>query len=110
VRNSLPAQGQLILEAVEETADGVIFRVRAKHLPRCPACSECRVSYHSRYIKRMRDLPWQGRRVEIHLQTRRFRCRNKKCNQKIFAERLSAVAAPKALQTARLCEIVGLRF
>jgi transposase len=56
----------------------------------------------------MRDLPWQGRQVEIHLQTRRFRCRNAKCEQKIFAERLPAVADPKARQTTRLCEIVSL--
>ena len=56
----------------------------------------------------MRDLPWQGRQVEIHLQTRRFRCRNKECDRKIFAERLPAVATPKARETTRLCEIVGL--
>jgi hypothetical protein len=56
----------------------------------------------------MRDLPWQGRQVEIHLQARRFRCRNKECLRKIFAESLSAVAARKARQTMRLCEMVGL--
>lgn len=56
----------------------------------------------------MRDLPWQGKPVEIHLQTRRFRCRNEACDQKIFAERLPGLADPKARQTARLCEIVGL--
>ena len=31
VRSSLPASQQLILEAVEETADGIVFRVRGKH-------------------------------------------------------------------------------
>ncbi|HTF62135.1 MAG TPA: transposase family protein [Edaphobacter sp.] len=108
VRSSLPSSEQLILEAVEETTDGIVFRARAKHLPRCPACFECRVSYHSRYVRRMRDLPWQGRQVELHLQTRRFRRRNKQCDQKIFAERLPAVAARKARETTRLCEIVGL--
>jgi transposase len=108
VRKSLPSSEQLILEAVEETTDSIVFRVRAKHLPHCPACLECKVSYHSRYARRMRDLPWQGRRVEIHLQARRFRCRNEECEQKIFAERLPAVAAPKARETTRLCEIVGL--
>jgi transposase len=79
VRKSLPSSKQLILEAVEQTADGIVFRVRAKRLPRCPACFESRVSYHSRYVRRMRDLPWQGTGVEIHLQTRRFRCRNEQC-------------------------------
>jgi transposase len=108
VRSSLPSSEQLILEGVEETTDSIVFLARAKHLPRCPACLECRVSYHSRYVRRMRDLPWQGRQVEIHLQTRRFRCRNKECDQKIFAERLPAVAARKARETTRLCEIVGL--
>jgi hypothetical protein len=91
VRNSLPAQGQLILLAAEETTDGIVFRVRAKHPPCCPACSQSRVSYHSRYVRRMRDLPWQGRPVEIHLQTRRFRCRNQECARKIFAECLPAL-------------------
>ncbi len=96
------------MEAVEQTTDGIVFRARAKHLPRCPACFESRVSYHSRYVRRMRDLPWQGRRVEIHLQTRRFRCRNEQCAQKIFAERHPTVVAPKTRETARLCEIVGI--
>jgi transposase len=98
----------LILEGAEETANGIVFRVRARHPPCCPACFEYRVSYHSRYVRRMRDLPWQGRQVEIHLQTRRFRCRNEQCEQRIFAERLPAVVAPRARETARLCEIVGL--
>jgi transposase len=100
--------GQLILEAVEERTDGIVFQVRAKHPPCCPACSESRVSYHSRYVRRIQDLPWQGRPVEIHLQTRRFRCRNQKCARKVFAEGLPAVAARKARETKRLCETVGL--
>jgi transposase len=59
-------------------------------------------------MRRMRDLPWQGKRVEIHLQARRFRCRNNACDRKIFAERLSDLAGPKARETTRLCEIVSL--
>jgi transposase len=106
VRNSLPSE--LVLETVEETADGIVLRTFAKRLPCCPACLQSRVSYHSRYTRRMRDLPWQGRRVEIHLQTRRFRCRNRACRRKIFAEQLPAVGAPKARETTRLCEILGV--
>jgi hypothetical protein len=33
VRSSLPSPEQLILETVEETINGVVLRVRAKHLP-----------------------------------------------------------------------------
>jgi hypothetical protein len=103
VRSSLPSSEQIVLEAVEETIHGVVLRVRAKHLPRCPACFKCRMSYHSPYARRVRDLPWQGRQVEIHLQTRRFRCLNKECTRKIFVESLPVVAARKARETVRLC-------
>ena len=85
VRNSLPAAELLILEGIEETTDGIVFRVRGKRTSSCPACFQSRVSYHSRYVRRIRDLPWQGKRVEIHLQTRRFRCQNPDCARKIFA-------------------------
>ena len=108
VRTSLPSPEELILDAVEETPDGIVICAHASRLPHCPACLKARVSYHSRYVRRMRDLPWQGRQVEIHLQTRRFRCRNKKCKLKIFAERLPGVATPHARETTQLCEIVGI--
>jgi transposase len=108
VRNSLPAAEQVVLEAVEETAEGIVFRVRGRHTPRCPACFQSPVSYHSRYLRRMGDLPWQGKRVEIHWETRRFRCRNRECERKIFAEPLPGLAAPKARETIRLCEVVGV--
>jgi transposase len=108
VRNSLPSPDELILESVEETGDGIVFRALAKRLPCCPTCLQSRVSYHSRYVRRMRDLPWQGRRVEIHLQTRRFRCRNKECRRKVFAEQLPSVASSNARETKRLCEILGI--
>jgi transposase len=108
VRNSLPAAEQVVLEAVEETAEGIVFRVRGRHTPRCPACFQSPVSYHSRYLRRMGDLPWQGKRVEIHWETRRFRCRNRECRRKIFAEPLPGWAAPKARETIRLSEIVGV--
>jgi len=39
---------------------------------------------------------------------RRFRCRNLQCERKVFAEQLSEVAAPRARETTRLRDIVGL--
>jgi hypothetical protein len=108
VRNSLPSPNELALESVEETGDGIVFRALAKRLPSCPTCLQSQVSYHSLYVRRVRDLPWQGRRVEIHFQTRRFRCRNKECLRKVFAEQLPAVVAPNARETTRLREILGI--
>jgi hypothetical protein len=36
-----------------------------------------------------------------------FRCRNQQCRQTIFAKRLSALAAPRARETARFREVAG---
>jgi transposase len=104
----LPAPEQLVQEGVDETETGIIVRVRAKRKPRCPTCAGCLVSYHSGYQRRERDLPWQGRRVEIRLHMRRFRCRNTACQQKIFAERLPGVIAPRAREPSRLREVVSV--
>jgi aryl-alcohol dehydrogenase-like predicted oxidoreductase len=39
----------------------VLFFGCAPSTCRCPACFKCRVSYHSRYARRVRDLPWYDR-------------------------------------------------
>jgi transposase len=49
-------------------------------------------------------LPWQGRILCLHLRVRRFRCTNRDCRRRIFAERL-ALTQPKARRTLRLREI-----
>jgi transposase len=102
----LPAPERLVLEGVEQTETGIIVRVRGKTTPQCPACSSCRVSYHSHYQREVRDLPWQGQPVRLHLRLRRFRCRNRQCERKIFAERLPGVVVPKARETERRGEVL----
>jgi transposase len=97
---------RLVLESVEQTGTGIIVRVRGKSTPRCPSCSSCQVSYHSQYQRQLHDLPWQGQQVRLHLRIWRFRCRNRQCDRKIFAERLPGVVAPQARETDRRCEVV----
>ena len=99
---------RLALEGVDQTEGGVIIRFRGKTTPRCPTCSSSQVSYHSSYQRQLRDLPWQGQQVKVHLRARRFRCRNQRCHRKIFAERLPGVVAPRARETGRLCEVLEL--
>jgi transposase len=59
---------------------------------------------HSFYSRRLSDLPWQGRIVELQVRTRRFRCASLQCRRRIFAERLD-IARPKARRTVRLRDI-----
>jgi transposase len=57
---------------------------------------------HSRYERRLADLPWGTWRVTWQLGVRKFFCDNPACPRQIFTERLPDVAAPWARRTARL--------
>ena len=59
---------------------------------------------HSFYSRRLADLPWQGRVVELQVRVRRFRCTSLECRRRIFAERLDT-ARSKARRTVRLRDI-----
>ena len=71
---------------------------------KCPLCDYPSFRRHSSYGRRLADLPWQGRRVELHLRVRRFRCVTDGCPRRVFAERLSEVTVPMARRTLRLRE------
>jgi transposase len=107
VRASVSVPGQLLVDGVNYLEDVVVVRVSSTALPRCPVCASARVSYHSWYERRLRDLPWQGRLVQLRLRTRRFRCRNGTCRRKIFAECVPGVAAPRARESRRCGELVA---
>ena len=80
VRACLPVPDQLLVDGVDYLEEEVVVvRVSSTARPRCPVCASSHVSYHSQYQRRLRDLPWQGRQVQLRLRTRRFRCRNSTC-------------------------------
>lgn len=70
----------------------------------CPSCAQSAHRVHSHYRRRLGDLPWQGRRVQLQVLARRFFCDTDDCPRRVFTERLPAVAAPYARTTARLTE------
>ena len=73
----------------------------------CPECGAVSGRIHSRYKRRLIDLPAHGRIVEINVETRRFRCVGAACRRRIFVQRLGdAVALPSARRTARMDSIV----
>ena len=69
----------------------------------CPLCGSDARRVHSRYTRRLADLPCFGRAVQLHVAVRRFSCPEPECPRRIFAERLPGFAEPHARTTARLC-------
>ncbi len=68
---------------------------------RCPDCGAVSNSVHSRYVRKLNDLPASGRRVRLLVEARRFRCDAPACPRRIFVERFD-LAAPWSRRTERL--------
>ena len=98
----------LIIDAATTDADGM--SVAAHSAARGAACLECgRTSthIHSRHGRRLRDLPWHGRAVHLHVQVHRFRCGNAACRRRIFGKPLADDSAARAAgRTSRLEGVV----
>ena len=70
----------------------------------CPECQTLSTYVHGRYWRHPRDLPCVGLTVQLHIEVRRFACRDQECSRKTFAEGMSELLAPRARRTTRLRE------
>lgn len=97
-----PAPLEVQLEQVTCSSDTLVVRCSAhRHVVRCPRCGHASTRVHSRYHRRLGDLPWHGLRVRLELTVRKFFCDLPGCSQRIFTERLPGTAAPYARHTIR---------
>src|SRR3954447_6308184 len=95
----------LTVDRLLPTPDRILLIARSRSTSAaCPSCGGTSSRVHSFYSRRLADLPWQGRVVELQVRTRRFRCTSLQCRRCIFAERLD-IARPKARRTMRLRDI-----
>src|SRR5438067_7951960 len=74
----------------------------------CPSCGSAATRIHSRYQRRLADLPSAGQPVRFLLSGRKFFCNEPTCPRKIFAERFSPFVEPCARVTKRLLQIVQI--
>ena len=90
--------------------DGETTIITMRHMglsSSCPDCAAASDRVHSRYSRRLSDLPLGGRRVRLIVVARRFRCDVSSCPRAIFTERFGRdILAPWARRTARLDSIV----
>ncbi len=73
---------------------------------RCPTCGQRSRQVHSRYTRRVADAPLGGRPVEVHLEVRRFRCPQRHCPQRTFAEQVPRFAARRRRRTVPLLDLL----
>lgn len=107
IKNTIAPAG-LQVEKVDICSEGVSISARSGAVSAaCPCCDTSSFSIHSRYERTLTDLPAHGRRVDLRIHSRRFRCRNNACVQKVFCERLGfSIARAYARRTERMAKIV----
>lgn len=70
---------------------------------KCPYCGTLSSKVHSSYEREIQDLPMQGKKVILLVDTRKMRCMNLDCSHKTFSEKHPFVAA-KSKKTNRLIQ------
>jgi transposase len=71
-----------------------------------PLCAQAGTHVRSYYTRLVADLPCAGRRVQLVLHVRKFRCDTACCPRKIFTERLGSFVQAWARKTTRLRESI----
>lgn len=105
--SSLVPRGFVVDAAINE-GEATLITVRPSYTSSsCPGCGTRSERIHSRYRRRLADLPIAGKPVHLVVVARRFHCAAVLCGRRIFAERFDKdVLAPWARRTARLDHIV----
>jgi transposase len=105
-RNLTLIPSGLLVGQVLPARERVLIVARARQpTADCPACHRPSGRVHSRYERRLLDLPWQGRPVILLLRARRFRCPNPACPRRTFAERIGHAVTAAARRTGRLADL-----
>ena len=102
-----PAPDQKVTR-VERGDSGWTVSVDSQSRASCPVCGTRSRSRHSFYVRSLQDFPAQGTPVTIRARVSRWRCRNERCERRVFAGRDPELAAPFARRTVRMAGIVRL--
>ncbi|MHC5775947.1 ISL3 family transposase [Nostoc sp.] len=103
----LPDRTHIKLEnwLIDETQATIRLIVSSTQtIVKCPICSLTTHRIHSRYERKLADLPWADYSITLQLRVRKFFCINTLCKRRIFTERLTSVTAPRARRTLRLAQ------
>ncbi len=89
-------RGLRIIRACPEADHLMLVAHTTARTASCPLCHQPAASIHSRYQRRVTDLPCGGRAVTLVIHARRFFCPTPTCPRRTFRERMPALVAPGA--------------
>lgn len=100
----------LHVDGYEEDMNGCLLLYTRSSKPHgvCPYCQSVSRKVHSRYMRRLQDLPAFGKNVILCFQARKFFCHNKECRYRTFAEQPGNEVFRYRRRTRR-CEVIVYR-
>jgi hypothetical protein len=103
-RTLVPDATEVALECLKVAGPGQLLMLlrSVRSGSACPGCGTFSSRVHSRYLRKLSDLPWEGLPVRVQLRTRRFFCVRPECSQTIFTERLPSTVMRYGRRTCRL--------
>lgn len=109
INTLLPDPKAVRILLVQPSDDSITLLLKTISLTSlCPCCQHPSSRIHSRYTRRLADLPWHGIAVHLRLRTRKFFCDQPSCPRRIFCERIPSVAASYSRHTTRLNRLLEL--
>jgi transposase len=72
----------------------------------CPSCGCVAERRHSRYTRKLGDLPSSGYSVQVLMLSRKYFCDNPDCTQKVFTERFEKEISPYHRRFNRCTELL----
>lgn len=100
-----PHLAGVCIEHVSVVGRSVRIRARTQEPEAtCPGCGFTATRVHSHYERRLSDSPVAGQETLLHLQVRRFFCRNVECAKKTFAEQVPGLTVRHGRRSAGLRE------
>jgi transposase len=99
-----PEKSHLKIEQINRDETLTVFISSTEATAVCTTCGTTATHIHSRYQRRLHDLPVSGYPVKLLVEVRRFFCQNRSCPRKTFAEAFGSLARRSAQRTNRLQE------
>ena len=101
----IPISNLVRLQTLDQEEDHFLLKLTTKSAQGiCPECGEKSYSRHSKYVRKLLDLPWVGIPVKVNLCVNKYYCKNEDCSRKIFTERFGEKLKPYARRTLRLTD------
>jgi transposase len=80
-------EGSCLIRASLDLENLTVYLATTELTAACPLCGDESPRVHSRYTRRLEDLPCLGRCVRLQVAVRRFACPQPDCPRRIFTER-----------------------